>query len=62
MKSEEIVDLNGAGESFLGGFLSQYIKGSSLSSCCKAGNDAASYILKSVGCTFPNNAKIEFDP
>ena len=62
MKSEEIVDLNGAGDSFLGGFLSQYIKGSSLSSCCKAGNDAASYILKSVGCTFPNNAKIEFDP
>jgi len=56
------VDLNGAGDSFLGGFLSQYIKGSSLSSCCKAGNDAASYILKSVGCTFPNNAKIEFDP
>jgi adenosine kinase len=62
MKSEEIVDLNGAGDSFLGGFLSQYIKGSSLSSCCKAGNDAASYILKSVGCTFPNNAKIKFDP
>lgn len=62
MKSEEIVDLNGAGDSFLGGFLSQYIKGSLLSSCCKAGNDAASIILKNVGCTFPNNAKIEFDP
>ena len=62
MKSEEIVDLNVGGDSFLGEFLSQFIKGSSLSSCCKDGNDAASYILKSVGCTFPDNEKIEFDP
>ena len=61
LKSEVIVDLNGAGDSFLGGFISQFIKGSSLYSCCRAGNDAASIILRNVGCTFPKNAVIELD-
>jgi len=60
MKMEEIVDLNGAGDAFLGGFLSQYMQGKSLEACCKAGNDAASIILKNIGCTFPKNAKIQF--
>ena len=61
MKTEEIVDLNGAGDAFLGGFLSQFMKGSSLYSCCRAGNDAAYVILKNVGCTFPKDGKIDFD-
>ena len=60
MKMEEIVDLNGAGDAFLGGFLSQYMRGKSLEACCKAGNDAASIILKNIGCTFPKTAKIQF--
>ena len=60
MKMEDIVDLNGAGDAFLGGFLSQYMQGKSLEACCKAGNDAASIILKNIGCTFPKNAKIQF--
>ena len=61
MKMEEITDLNGAGDSFLGGFLAQFMKGRSLNSCCKAGNDAAYVILQNVGCTFPQDLKIEFD-
>ena len=61
LKNEEIVDLNGAGDAFLGGFLSQFMKGSSLNSCCRAGNDAASVILKNIGCTFPKDKIIEFD-
>ena len=60
IKMEDIVDLNGAGDAFLGGFLSQYMQGKSLEACCKGGNDAASIILKSIGCTFPKNAKIQF--
>ena len=60
MKTEEIVDLNGAGDAFLGGFLSQYMKGASLYSCCRAGNDASYVILKNVGCTFPKDKKIQF--
>ena len=60
LKPEEIVDLNGAGDAFLGGFLSQFMKGSSLYSCCRAGNDTAHVILKNVGCTFPRDKIIEF--
>ena len=60
IKTEEIVDLNGAGDSFLGGFLSQYMKGRSLNACCRAGNEASHIILKSVGCTFKKDDKIEF--
>ena len=60
VKNEEIVDLNGAGDAFLGGFLSQFMKGCSLKSCCRAGNDASFVILKNVGCTFPKDKKIEF--
>ena len=60
VKSEDIVDLNGAGDAFLGGFLSQYMVGKSFEACCKAGNDIAGIIIKNVGCTFPKYAKIDF--
>ena len=60
IKTEEISDLNGAGDAFLGGFLSQFMKGSSLYSCCRAGNEAAFIILKNVGCTYKNE-KIDFE-
>lgn len=33
---EDIVDANGAGDAFAGGFLSQYIKGKDLKKCMKA--------------------------
>ena len=64
VKNDEIVDLNGAGDAFLGGFLAMYLKGNTnnkLFSCCKAGNDAASVILRNVGCTYPKNFKLNFD-
>ena len=57
---EEIVDLNGAGDAFLGGFLSQYMLGKSFEACCKAGNDVAGIIIKNIGCTFPKSYKINF--
>jgi adenosine kinase len=53
----EVVDTNGCGDSFVGGFLSQYIKGASLEKCARAGNWAASVIIKNVGCTYPDNLK-----
>ena len=59
LKNEDICDLNGAGDAFLGGFLSQYMKGASLEQCCKVGNDASYIIIKNVGCTFPKNKKIK---
>jgi len=50
---EEIVDTNGCGDSFVGGFMSEYLKGSDIEKCAKAGNYAASVIIKNIGCTYP---------
>jgi len=64
VKNDEIVDLNGAGDAFLGGFLAMYLKGNRgnrLFSCCRVGNDAASVILRNVGCTYPKNLKLNLD-
>ena len=52
IKNEDICDLNGAGDAFLGGFLSQFMKGEIIPKCCKIGNDAAFHIIQNVGCTF----------
>lgn len=58
LKDEEIQDLNGAGDAFLGGFLSRYMKGDSIHDCCKLGIEAANVVLKNVGCNFPNEKNI----
>ena len=58
--NDEIVDLNGAGDAFLGGFLSEYLKGSPIYECCKIGIESSSVILRNVGCTFPKNMKFDF--
>ena len=61
LKNDESCDLNGAGDAFLGGFLSQFMKGATLERCCRAGIDASTIIIKNIGCTFPRNKKINFD-
>ena len=52
---EDIVDTNGAGDSFAGGFLSQFVKGKDLDKCMKAGHWAAAVIIKKRGCQIPND-------
>ncbi|GMR47907.1 hypothetical protein PMAYCL1PPCAC_18102, partial [Pristionchus mayeri] len=54
---EQIVDTNAAGDAFVGGFLSQFIQGKGDIECVKAGNYAASEIIKQHGCTFPPQCK-----
>ncbi|XP_020861783.1 adenosine kinase isoform X1 [Phascolarctos cinereus] len=49
----EIVDTNGAGDAFVGGFLSQLVADQPLTECIRAGHYAASVIIKRSGCTFP---------
>ncbi|XP_024141079.1 adenosine kinase b isoform X1 [Oryzias melastigma] len=49
----DIVDTNGAGDSFVGGFLSALIQDQPLEECIRAGHYAANVIIKRVGCTFP---------
>ncbi|XP_066534285.1 adenosine kinase isoform X2 [Hoplias malabaricus] len=50
---KEIVDTNGAGDAFVGGFLSELVQEKSLEQCIRAGHYAANVIIKHAGCTFP---------
>lgn len=52
---EDIVDFNGAQSAFIGGFLSQFMKGGSLINCCNVGKDALGFILRNEGFNFPKN-------
>ena len=61
IKNADIIDLNGAGDAFLGGFLSQQMQRKTLSACCKCGNEIANIVIRNVGCTFPKNTKINFN-
>jgi len=47
--SDKIVDLNGAGDAFVGGFLSRLLKGEDEKTCVAAGNYAASYMIQRAG-------------
>ncbi len=58
IEDADIVDTNGCGDSWVGGFLSQFIQGKSIEHCAKAGNWASSVIIKNVGCTYPDNTEI----
>ena len=48
-----LVDTNGAGDAFVGGFLSQLACGKTVSECCRAGSYAAREIIQLSGCAFP---------
>ncbi|PNJ40511.1 adenosine kinase isoform X8 [Pongo abelii] len=50
---KEIIDTNGAGDAFVGGFLSQLVSDKPLTECIRAGHYAASIIIRRTGCTFP---------
>jgi len=60
LKKEDIVDSNGAGDAFVGGFLSQLILGQSFEKCIAAGNFVAKCVLQQSGATFPKDVKKEF--
>merc|ERR1711865_245643 len=50
--SAKIVDTNGAGDAFVGGFLAALSKGKATADCCKAGNHSASIVIQHSGCTY----------
>lgn len=52
LSDEEIVDTNGAGDAFVGGFLAQFIQEKPLETCVRCGIWAASEIIKRSGCSF----------
>lgn len=53
IKSADIVDTNGAGDAFVGGFLSQLVQGKPIETCVSGANYAANLIIQRSGCTFP---------
>ncbi len=55
LSKEEIVDTNGAGDAFVGGYLAQLVLGKDLDTCIRCGNWAAAVIIKRSGCTCPQN-------
>jgi adenosine kinase len=55
---EAIVDLNGAGDAFVGGFLAAYAVGRPVERCCDVGNYAAGVIIQHDGCTYPEKPEM----
>jgi adenosine kinase len=53
LTADKIVDTNGAGDAFVGGFLAQYVQGASLEVSVKCGIWAATHIIQRSGCTHP---------
>ncbi len=57
--SEKIVDTNGAGDAFVGGFLAQYIQGEPLDVCIRCGLWIAEIVIQRHGCSFPDDAEFK---
>ncbi|CAN7037010.1 unnamed protein product [Brassica oleracea var. botrytis] len=53
LSKEKLVDTNGAGDAFVGGFMSQLVKGKSIEECVKAGCYASNVVIQRSGCTYP---------
>jgi adenosine kinase len=49
MAKEDMVDVNGAGDAFVGGFLAALIKGKDIPDCVEAGHYSAGYIIRRSG-------------
>lgn len=59
LDKDKIVDTNGAGDAFVGGFLSQLVQGRPLEKCIEAATWAAAVIIQRSGCTFPPQCDFE---
>lgn len=53
LPKEMLIDTNGAGDAFVGGFLSQMLLGKPIAECVRAGHWAGRTIIQQPGCTFP---------
>lgn len=57
---EKIADTNGCGDSFVGGFISQYLQDAPIETCVAAGHYCAWKCLQEAGCTYVGEP--EFKP
>lgn len=53
IKPEAIIDSNGAGDAFCGGFFSQFVQGKAMEQCVAAGNYVANVVIQRSGATYP---------
>jgi adenosine kinase len=60
LNKSEIIDTNGAGDSFVGGFLSRFIQEKPLEECIAAGHYCASECIKQSGCVFPQKPSFSY--
>jgi len=60
LPADKIVDTNGAGDAYVGGFLAALSKGLDMEKCCKAGAYSASVIVQQSGCTYPAKPEYTF--
>jgi adenosine kinase len=58
LANELIVDTNGAGDAFVGGFLAQLYQDKEIKDCVKAGIYLSREVVQRSGCTFPD--KMEY--
>merc|ERR1712232_327666 len=56
----KIVDTNGAGDAYVGGFLAALSKGKDVKGCHEAGAYAACYIIQQSGCSFAGKPTYSF--
>ena len=54
IESDKIIDTNGAGDSFVGGFLSQLYQDKDLDRCIEAGIYLSREVVQKSGCQFPD--------
>jgi adenosine kinase len=53
VKTENIVDVNGAGDAYVGGFLAALSEKRPILECCRVGAECAAVVIQRSGCTFP---------
>mmetsp|Transcript_124678 Transcript_124678/g.352954 ORF Transcript_124678/g.352954 Transcript_124678/m.352954 type:complete len:350 (-) Transcript_124678:101-1150(-) len=56
-----VVDTNGAGDAYVGGFIAGLQKGKDVECCCKAGAYAAAVVIQHYGCTYPPKPDVAID-
>ena len=54
LAADQIVDTNGAGDAFVGGFMAQLAMGKDMETCVRCGIWAATLIIQRSGCTVPD--------
>jgi len=60
LKEESIVDSNGAGDAFVGGFLAALMSDAPMADCVKAGQYSAGVILQVSGCVLTGEPEIKY--